>query len=100
MSDGAASVKRKMPRFIRAYVQAIDKMGYAVGLLAMILTFVLMAFLVESTAARGLFGTTHVWSVEMAQFIMSAYYLLGGALSEQDDYHVRMDLLYSRFAPR
>ena len=100
MSDGTASVNRKMPRFIRAYVRVVDKMGYAAGLVAMLLTFVLMGFLVESTAARGLFGTTHVWSVEMAQFIMAAYYLLGGALSEQDDYHVRMDLVYSRFKPR
>ncbi len=36
----------------------------------------------------------------MAQFVMSAYYLLGGALSEQDNYHVRMDLFYGRLSPK
>ena len=32
----------------------------------------------------------------MAQFLLAAYYLLGGAYSMQLDAHVRMDLLYSR----
>ena len=40
------------------------------------------------------------WSIEMAQFVLSAYYLLGGAYSMQLDSHVRMDLLYGRLSPR
>lgn len=91
---------KKFPGFIRAYVRFIDKLGLKVGLGAMVLNFVLLGFLVESSVARLVFGVSHIWSVEMAMFTMSAYYLLGGALSEQDDYHVRMDLVYSRFSPR
>ena len=36
----------------------------------------------------------------MAQFMLVAYYLLGGGYSMQLDSHVRMDLLYSRWSPR
>lgn len=36
----------------------------------------------------------------MAQFVMAAYYLLGGANSLQEGAHVRMDLLYGKWAPR
>lgn len=89
-----------MPAPIRWYVQTVDKIGQAAGVVAMVLCFVLLGILVESSAARLLFGVSHIWSVEMAMFTMTAYYLLGGALSEQDDYHVRMDLFYSRLSTR
>ncbi|MCF4167153.1 TRAP transporter small permease subunit [Zavarzinia compransoris] len=34
------------------------------------------------------------WGVELGQFVMVAYYLLGGAWSLKHEEHVRMDLLY------
>src|SRR5690606_30023276 len=40
------------------------------------------------------------WILEMSQFLLSAYYLLGGAYSQQLDAHVRMDLFYSMMRPR
>ena len=89
-----------MPRVIIAYIRFVDRLGQVFGVSAMILTFVLLGLLVESSFARVVLGVSHIWSVEMAMFTMSAYYLLGGALSEQDDYHVRMDLFYSRLSPR
>ncbi len=96
----AAPDRKRMPAAIRGYVRVVDKIGKAAGVVAMFLTFVLLAILIESSAARLFFGVSHIWSVEVAMFTMSAYYLLGGALSEQDDYHVRMDLFYNRFSPR
>jgi TRAP-type mannitol/chloroaromatic compound transport system permease small subunit len=41
-----------------------------------------------------------IWSLEMAQFAMAAYYLLGGGYSMQLDAHVRMDLLYGRWSSK
>jgi TRAP-type mannitol/chloroaromatic compound transport system permease small subunit len=38
--------------------------------------------------------------MEMSQFMLSAYYLLGGAYSLQIDAHVRMDLFYGMMSPR
>lgn len=102
LGPGAEAVTpaRKMPRVITAYVRLVDGLGWVFGVFAMILTFVLLGLLVEASLARLVFGVSHIWSVEMAMFTMSAYYLLGGALSEQDDYHVRMDLFYGRLSPR
>src|SRR3990170_2478156 len=98
--EGGNVVEKKMPRAVRAYVRVMNRVGYIVGIVAMVQAFALMILLVESSLARVVFGASHIWSVEMAQFVMSAYYLLGGALSEQDDYHVRMDLYYHRFSPK
>ena len=38
--------------------------------------------------------------MESAQFLLAAYYLLGGAYSVQLDAHVRMDLLYGQWSPK
>ena len=39
------------------------------------------------------------WAMEMAQFTMAAYYILGGGFSLQNDAHVRVDILYGRWSP-
>ena len=41
-----------------------------------------------------------IWTLEMAQFTMVAYYMLGGPYSLQLDSNVRMDLLYHRWSDR
>ena len=66
----------------------------------MFLIFVMMGVLLYSSTSRTFFNTSHIWAVEMAQFMLAAYYLLGGGYSMQLDSHVRMDLLYSRWSPR
>jgi TRAP-type mannitol/chloroaromatic compound transport system permease small subunit len=66
----------------------------------MYLIFVMMGTLLLSSISRGLFDISYIWSVEVAQFMLTAYYILGGGYSMQLDSHVRMDLLYSRWSPR
>jgi TRAP-type mannitol/chloroaromatic compound transport system permease small subunit len=66
----------------------------------MYLLLVLMGMLLLASTSRALFDVSYIWSVEMAQFALAAYYLLGGGYSMQLDSHVRMDLLYSRWPPR
>ena len=75
-------------------------MNRVVGRLTMYLIFVMMGVLLLSSTSRTFFNTSHIWTVEMAQFMLAAYYLLGGGYSMQLDSHVRMDLLYSRWSPR
>ena len=36
----------------------------------------------------------------MAQFTMTAYYLMGGAYSMMEDQHVRMDIVYGNFSDK
>jgi TRAP-type mannitol/chloroaromatic compound transport system permease small subunit len=66
----------------------------------MYLFFVLGAVLLYSTLSRVLLGAPVNWALEMSQFILSAYYLLGGAYTLQLGGHVRMDLFYDRLAAR
>lgn len=90
-----------MPRAITAYVRVIDAISYRVGRFAIYLIFVMMAVLLWSSISKTFFNPS-LWTVEMAQFIMVAYYILGGPYSMQqtEDSHVRMDLFYGAWSPR
>ena len=89
-----------MPRPIVLFVRGVDTFNGWVGKFAMYLFFALAAVLLWSTISRLLFGAPVNWALEMSQFILSAYYLLGGAWSLQQGGHVRMDLFYSRLPPK
>ena len=88
-----------MPKAIRLYVKYVDAMNRMVGLFAMYLVFAMMGILFYSTISKNFFNPS-LWTLEMAQFSMVAYYLLGGGYSMQTDSHVRMDLLYGRWSDR
>jgi len=49
---------------------------------------------------RNIINIPLMWIIEMAQFIITGYYLLGGGYSMITGDHVRMDLLYSNFSER
>jgi TRAP-type mannitol/chloroaromatic compound transport system permease small subunit len=89
-----------MPEAVQLYVRIVDATNRVVGHFAMYLFFVLGAVLLYSTAQRVIIGVPVNWALEMSQFILSAYYLLGGAWSMQLGAHVRMDLFYDRLAAR
>jgi TRAP-type mannitol/chloroaromatic compound transport system permease small subunit len=89
-----------MPKAIISYVRFVDAMNRFVGLFAMHLLFVLAAILLTSTFSRLITGAPVNWALEMSQFLLSAYYLLGGAYAVQLDSHVRMDVFYSHLTPR
>lgn len=88
-----------MPRWSIAFVRLVDRLNYGVGRMAMYLLFVLMAVLMWSAATK-LYGRPSLWTLEMAQFVMVAYYILGGPYSMQLGSHVRMDLFYARWTIR
>jgi TRAP-type mannitol/chloroaromatic compound transport system permease small subunit len=89
-----------MPGPIKAYVRAVDAVNRVVGRFTMYLIFAMMGVLLFSSGSRTFAGVSHIWVVEIAQFLLAAYYLLGGGYSMQLDSHVRMDLVYSRWKPR
>ncbi len=88
-----------MPQAIRTYVRWVDAMNRVVGRVAMYLIFVMGGILLYSSITKAFFHPAQ-WTLEMAQFTMAAYYLLGGGYSMQLEGHVRMDLLYGRWSPR
>lgn len=89
-----------MPKAAVAFVRYVDALNYRVGRFAMYLFFVMGAILLASTASRLALGVPINWVLEMSQFLLSAYYLLGGAYALQLDQHVRMDLFYGRLSAR
>jgi TRAP-type mannitol/chloroaromatic compound transport system permease small subunit len=89
-----------MPKFLKAYVHYADKASKTVGKFSMYLVFAMMGILLFESISRTIFDRPHIWVVEMAQFVMAAYYLLGGGYSLILEGHVRMDLLYGRWGAR
>lgn len=84
-----------LPRPLIGFVRLIDKLNYGVGRFAMYLLFVLMAILMWSSISKAFFNPS-LWTLEMAQFVMVAYYVLGGPYAMQMGAHVRMDLFYAK----
>jgi TRAP-type mannitol/chloroaromatic compound transport system permease small subunit len=89
-----------MPKVVVKFVRAVDAVNKVVGTFSMYLVFMMIAILLYEPLARNLFGKSSIWAVEMAQFTMAAYYLLGGGFSMILKGHVRMDLLYGRWSDR
>ncbi len=88
-----------MPDWIISYVRITDKVNRKVGRVAMYLVFVMMAILLYSSITKTV-ATPALWTLEMAQFSMVAYYILGGPYSMQMGDHVRMDLAYGAWSTR
>jgi len=85
--------------FMRGYVRAVDAVNYRMGRIVMYGIFVLMGILLWSSVSKTFFLPS-LWTLEMAQFVMVAYYILGGPYSIQLGSNVRMDLLYGEWSSR
>jgi TRAP-type mannitol/chloroaromatic compound transport system permease small subunit len=86
-----------MPKAVKVFVHAVESTNKFVGKFAMYLVFLMIGILLYEPITRNLFGISSIWAVEMAQFTMAAYYLLGGGYSMILKGHVRMDLLYGKW---
>ena len=88
-----------MPKAIKAYVRWVEAMNRVIGRIAMYLIFVLVGILLWSSLSKTFFLPSP-WTLEMAQFTMVAYYIMGGPYSIQLRANVRMDLFYGEWSPR
>jgi TRAP-type mannitol/chloroaromatic compound transport system permease small subunit len=88
-----------MPEFLKTYVRVVDRMSWYTGLFAMYLIFAMIGILAYATVTKVFFFPS-IWTVEMAQFVMVGYFMLGGAFTLREDDHVRMDLLYAAWPAR
>ncbi|MFC4667610.1 TRAP transporter small permease subunit [Seohaeicola nanhaiensis] len=82
-----------MERGLRVFVRLTDRFNRRVGRIMMYGIFVMMGILLWSSISKTFFLPS-LWTLEMAQFAMVAYYILGGPYSIQMGSNVRMDLLY------
>jgi len=89
-----------MIKAAKIYVRYMDATSRAVGKFVMFLVFAMIGILIYETVSRTIFNRPHVWSMETAQFVMAAYYLLGGGYTLLMGGHVRMDLLYNKWSAK
>jgi TRAP-type mannitol/chloroaromatic compound transport system permease small subunit len=82
-----------MMKLAGKYVRIVDAINYRMGRFIMYFIFVMVAILLWSSISKTFFLPS-LWTLEMAQFAMVAYYILGGPYSMQQGAHVRMDLFY------
>lgn len=88
-----------MTAVMRAYIFSVDTLNRRLGRLVMYGIFVLMGILLWSSISKTFFLPS-LWTLEMAQFVMVGYYILGGPYSIQLKANVRMDLLYGEWSIR
>ncbi len=89
-----------MPKFISLYIKIVDLICEKVGRFVMYWVFFMMFLLILSFVTRNIINIPLMWIIEMAQFTITAYYLLGGGYSMLTDDHVRMDLFYGKLSKR
>lgn len=88
-----------MRRVAGLYVRWVDAVNYRIGRVMMYGVFVMMAILLWSSISKTFFLPT-LWTLEMAQFAMVAYYITGGPYAMQLGANVRMDLFYHDWSVR
>lgn len=85
--------------FMGKYVRVVDAVNYRMGRIMMYFIFVMVGILLWSSISKTFFLPS-LWTLEIAQFAMVAYYILGGPYSMQQGAHVRMDLFYGGWSDR
>ncbi len=88
-----------MNSFLRAYVRIVDAINYRLGRIVMYGIFAMVGVLLWSSVSKTFFLPAN-WTLEIAQFSLVGYYMLGGPYSIQLRANVRMDLFYGNWSPR
>lgn len=81
------------------FARFVDRINGLIGLVVMYGVFILMGILLWSSISKTFFLPS-LWTLEMAQFSMVAYYMLGGPYSILVGSNVRMDLFYGNWSLR
>ena len=88
-----------MLQIAKRYVSIVDSVNYRIGRIMMYFIFVMIGILLWSSISKTFFLPS-LWTLEIAQFAMVAYYIMGGPYSIQLGSNVRMDLFYSEWTDR
>ncbi|MBL4906757.1 MAG: TRAP transporter small permease subunit [Sneathiella sp.] len=86
-----------MTGFLRSYVRIVDAVNRRIGRIMMYGIFVMVGIFIWSSISKTFFLPSF-WTLEVAQFAMVAYYILGGPYSIQLGSNVRMDLFYGEWS--
>lgn len=85
---------------MRKILAFIDAMSIWTGKVVSVLSMVVALVITYEIVAREFLSSPTVWAAEFTVFACALLYLIGGAWTLQQDAHVRVDILHSRFSPR
>lgn len=87
-------------KFINGYIKIVDKINERIGILTSWLTALLVLVVSYDVFVRYLFGESSVGLQELEWHIFSLIFLVATAFTLKVDEHVRVDVFYTRFAPK
>ena len=82
------------------FVHVIDKMSEWLGKIASHIVLILIAVIIFEVTSRYIFNAPTKWAVETGSYLFAAMWLLAGGYAMRHDFHVRVDIVYSRLSPR
>ena len=86
--------------FVRAVLIRINALNAHVGRVSRYMILPLIAIVCWEVLMRYAFGKPTVWAQELSGMIFAAYFLVGGAYTQQHNAHVNVDVLHSRLPRR
>jgi len=89
-----------MNKVAKIYVRYVDAMSLRIGNVAKFLILAMIGVLAFEAISRNFFNSSHIWSLEITEFINVTYYLLGGAYTLLIGVHVRMDVFYANWSAK
>jgi TRAP-type mannitol/chloroaromatic compound transport system permease small subunit len=88
-----------MIRLMRGYVRVVDGFNRGLGRVVMYGLFAMIGILLWSSVSKTFFNPS-LWTLEVAQFALVAYFMLGGPYALLVGANVRMDLFYHDWSNR
>jgi len=85
---------------MKSIIAAIDAFNEKIGQLNSLLVLPLVGVVVFEIIMRYIFNAPTVWGFEMTMFIYGVHYMLGLALTEKREGHVKVEILTSRFGKK
>ena len=85
---------------MHTFVRLIERLTGNIGFVAAWVLAPLIIATVYEVLSRYLFSAPTIWAYELAYMATGTNYLLGMAFALRERSHIRIDVFYSRFAPK
>lgn len=82
------------------YTRWIDALNDRIGRFIMVVLLLALVGLLVYDIIAPFFDIYPLWTLESSEFVMVAYFMLGGGYAILHDGHVRMDVFYERWSVR
>ena len=81
-------------------INVIDTINEKIGQFNSLLVLPLVGVVFYEILMRYAFNSPTVWGFELTMFIYGVHYMLGLALTEKENGHVKVEILSARFGPK